>query len=468
MKSTLSRYCALITALLFAVSPAVAQQPPSTSAPVAGSPAARSFTRQDLDRLLAPIALYPDPLLAQVLMASTYPLEIVEAARWVKANPKVGGKALEDAMARQAWDPAVKSLTALPQVLQQMNENLDWTQKLGDAFLGQQQDVMNTVQGLRARADAAGNLKSTPQQVVRTETQGSQTIYVVEPAKPEVVYVPTYNPTVVYGTWWYPTPPYAVYPPAYVYPPGLAFATGVVVGAAIWGACSWGWGRSNVDVNVNRYNSFNRTNISSSNWNHNVDHRRGVAYRDQNVARQYNRGGDAQAARAREDFRGRAESGRSELKGMDRGELNNRVRDADRGSRENLGGRGEAGRGDASNRMQNADRGAGSAGRDRVDGGGPGAGNRFDGGAQNRAAGTHDRSAGGGFSGVGNGASTREASQRGSSSRAEMGQRGSSGASFAGGGASRGGGGGASFGGGRGGGGGFSGGGGRGGGGRGR
>ena len=104
--------------------------------------------------------------------------------------------------------------------------------------------------------------------------------------------------------------------------------------------CSWGWGRSNVDVNVNRYNSFNRTNISNSNWSHNVDHRRGVAYRDQRVANQYNRGGNAQAAKSREEFRGRAEAGRSELKGMDRGELNNRVKDAEGGSRDNLGGRG--------------------------------------------------------------------------------------------------------------------------------
>jgi hypothetical protein len=359
MKSTWSRPGALLASLVFALSPAMAQQPPPTAGSASASPSAKTFSQQDLDRLLAPIALYPDPLLAQILMASTYPLEIVEAARWVKANPKVTGKALEDAMAKQSWDPAVKSLTAVPQVLQQMNENLDWTQKLGDAFLAQQQDVMNTVQGLRARADASGNLKSTPQQVVKTQTQGSQTIYVVEPAKPDVVYVPTYNPTVVYGSWWYPAPPYAVYPPAYVYPPGLAFATGVVVGAAIWGACSWGWGRSNVDVNVNRYNSFNRTNISNSNWSHNVDHRRGVAYRDQRVANQYNRGGNAQAAKSREEFRGRAEAGRSELKGMDRGELNNRVKDAERGSRDNLGGRGEAGR------CGRGDVGRGDAGRGR-------------------------------------------------------------------------------------------------------
>jgi len=219
---------------------------------------------------------------------------VVQAARWVKSNPKVTGKALEDAMTRQSWDPAVKSMTAVPQVLQQMNEKLDWTQKLGDAFLAQQQDVMNTVQGLRAKAYAAGNLRSSDQLVVKTEAQGAQVIYVVQPAKTEVVYVPIYNPSVVYGTWWYSYPPYYMYPPAYVYPPGVAFAAGVVVGAAIWGNCNWGHSHSSVNVNISHYNSFNRTNIShtsvsSTNWTHNAEHRRGVAYSNPAVAQQYSR-----------------------------------------------------------------------------------------------------------------------------------------------------------------------------------
>jgi hypothetical protein len=152
---------------------------------------------------------------------------------------------------------------------------------------------MDTVQGLRAKADAAGNLKTTPQQVVKTETQGSQTIYVVESPKPDVIYVPTYNPawsTAAGGIRHRRTR--SIRRPTSTLP-ASSFATGVVVGAAIWGSCNWGWGRGSVDVNVNRYNSFNRTNISNRNWNHNVDHRRGVAYRDQNVARQYNRGGNA-------------------------------------------------------------------------------------------------------------------------------------------------------------------------------
>jgi len=356
----------LLAAMLLVLPPALAQQ--SQTSPSGGvgvvAPAQKTFSQQELDQLMAPIALYPDALLAQVLMASTYPLEIVQAARWIKANPKVTGKALEDAMLKQTWDPAVKALTSVPQVLQQMNEKLDWTQKLGDAFLAQQADVMDTVQLLRAKADANGHLKTTEQQVVKTETQGTQTIYVVESPKPEVIYVPTYNPSVVYGTWWYATPPYYMYPPAYVYPPGLAFATGIVVGAAIWGGCHWGWGGSSVNINVNRYNAFNRTNVSNTNWNHNVNHRAGVPYRDHNVASQYNRGGNAQNTKAREDFRGRAESGRTELDGMDRQDLNRRAENVDRGSR-----------------------------------------------SPERAG---DR---GGFSGVGHGATTREASSRGAASR---------------------------------------------------
>jgi hypothetical protein len=165
--------------------------------------------------------LQPDSLLAQVLMASTYPLEIVEAARWAKANPGLKDKKLEDALQSQSWDPSVKSLTAFPEVLAMMNEQLDWTQKLGDAFLAQQNDVMGAVQVLRNKAKAQGNLESNKQQTViveqpPAEQQGATTIIKIEPSSPEVVYVPTYNPTVVYGSWPYPSyPPYSYYPPGY-------------------------------------------------------------------------------------------------------------------------------------------------------------------------------------------------------------------------------------------------------------
>lgn len=419
MKSSASRNCALLTALMLTLSPSLAhsQQPasPAPAAVGAGAIASQSFTQQELDQLLAPIALYPDALLAQILMASTYPLEVVQAARWVDSNPKLTGGALEDALAKQPWDPAVKSLTAVPNVLQQMNDQLEWTQKLGDAFLAQQQAVMDTVQALRAKAHVAGNLKTTEQQVVTTKVQDTQTIYVVESAKPEVVYVPTYNPTVVYGSWWYPYPPYSLYPPGYVYPPGVGFATGVIVGAAIWGGVNWGWGHSDVDIDINRYNNFNRTNISNKNWNHNVAHRGGVAYRDQNVARQYNRGDNPSAVKAREDFRGRAESGRQELNQMDRGELNRQVQNADRSQRRD----GDLAQARDTDRAQARDRSSRDMAGDRT-----GTAQRPSAGSTQRPSSgstqARDRSSGG-FSGVNNSSSTRAASQRGGASRAQMG-----------------------------------------------
>ncbi len=175
--------------------------PPASPAPASG---AKTFSQQELDQLLAPIALYPDALLAQILMASTYPLEIVIAERWRKANPNLKDKALEDALQQHPWDPSVKSLTVFPQVLTMMSERLDWTQKLGDAFLAQQQDVLATAQALRAKALAQGSLKDSSEQKVITGTENNQTIIKIEPANPEIVYVPTYDPTVVYGAWPYP------------------------------------------------------------------------------------------------------------------------------------------------------------------------------------------------------------------------------------------------------------------------
>ena len=180
------------------------------------------LSQEQLEQLVAPIALHPDSLMSQILMASTYPLEIVQAARWVEQNPKVTGDALEDAMEKQEWDPSVKSLTAFPQVLQMMNDELEWTQQLGDAFLAQDQDVLDAVQRLRQKADKAGNLKTTEQQTVETQEVArdsgkKETVYVIQPADPKVVYVPAYNPTVIYGPWAYPA-----YPPYYWYPPGYA------------------------------------------------------------------------------------------------------------------------------------------------------------------------------------------------------------------------------------------------------
>ncbi len=302
-------------------------------APAPGDVAAPKLSSAQLEQLAAPVALYPDSLLAQVLMASTYPLEVVDAARWVKANPKLKGQALDAAVQKQSWDPSVKSLVKFPQVLQMMDEKLDWTEKLGNAFLAQPQDVMDATQRLRAKAVAEGHLKSSKQQTVKVETApgSSSKIIVVQPAQPDVVYVPSYNPTVVYGPWPYPAyPPYAWYPPGYVAGAAvLSFGVGVAVGSSLWGYPDWHHG--DVDIDVNNYAHFNGghppppppppphgggqtpagTRPGSDVWSHNPAHRGNVPYGTPDVARRFQRpaqGGISPAQQrinAREAFRGR-------------------------------------------------------------------------------------------------------------------------------------------------------------------
>ena len=255
--------------------------------------ARKPYTSEQLDQMLAPIALYPDPLLSQTLMAATYPLEIVEAARWSQANPSLKGDAAINAVKDKSWDVSVKSLVAFPQTLAMMNNNLEWTQKVGDAMIGQQKDVAESIQRLRARAEASGNLKTTSQQKVTTQTaQGaSSPAIVIEPANPELIYVPYYNPTWVYGTW-----PYPAYPPVYYPPPpnygaalmtGMMFGLGIAAGAAMFGGWHWGyggggWGNSYTTVNVNRAtsitNNFNADRYRNGQWNHDPAHRDGVPY----------------------------------------------------------------------------------------------------------------------------------------------------------------------------------------------
>jgi hypothetical protein len=187
-----------------------------------------------------------------------------------------------------------------------MNEKLDWTQQLGDAFLGQRAEVMKGVQSLRRKAYEAGNLKASEQQKVVVE---KQTI-IIQPAT-TVVYVPVYNPTVIYGAWWHPAyVPYYWYPPGYVARPGLGFAAGVAVGAALWGGCNWGG--NDVTINVNRYNQFNRTSITRVNWEHQASHRKGVPYRDPTIAQRYNRNQAAVDAARRDAGSGPGEPGRRE------------------------------------------------------------------------------------------------------------------------------------------------------------
>ncbi|WP_246786641.1 DUF3300 domain-containing protein, partial [Bradyrhizobium sp. USDA 3458] len=293
----------------YAQTPADQKPAQDQAAAPAPAPTATKLPNGQIEQLVAPIALYPDALLSQILMASTYPLEVVEAARWSQDNKTVTGKALEDAMQKQSWDPSVKALAAVPQVLQMMNDKLDWTQQLGDAFLAQEQDVMSAVQTLRQRAEAAGNLKSTPQQKVIksappagvTAPSGMQQAISIEPVDPDQYYVPVYDPGVVYGAWDYPDyQPFYWSPPGYVAAGVIGFTASVAVGAAIWGGCNW-WGR-NVYVNVNRYNQFNRTNIRNTNWAHNPAHRGGVAYRDAGVARRF---GSGNTPAAREALRNR-------------------------------------------------------------------------------------------------------------------------------------------------------------------
>ncbi len=290
------------------------------SALFAGLPAAAkesdTFKTEELDQMLAPIALYPDSLLAQVLMAATYPADVVEAAKWSRANPDQQGDAAVKAVEGQAWDPSVKSLVAFPQVLAMMGDKPDDVQRLGDAFLAQPSQVMDRVQFLRNKAQEAGNLKTNEQQTVSTQVDSGQSVIIIEPAQPQKVYVPVYQPTVVYGPWWYPAyPPYYWAPPPYYYPGGV-FVAGVVWGVAIvgihnslWGGCYWRHGYGSVNINVNRYNNINvnnrinNVNSGNTNWKHNAANRKGVPYRDDRTRQQYDR--KIAGAENRDDYRGR-------------------------------------------------------------------------------------------------------------------------------------------------------------------
>ena len=207
-----------------------------------------------LDQLVAPIALYPDSLLAQVLMASTYPLEVVQADRFAKSNKGLKGDKLNAALEKQDWDGSVKALVSTPTVLAMMNDKLEWTEKLGDAVLAQQADVMDAIQRLRSAAQANGKLETSKQQTVKTEQQADKQVIVIEPTSPETVYVPYYDPAVVYGDWPYPEYPPYYFPPAPGYvvggaiARGLAWGAGFAIGNAIWDNVDWGRGNINVDI----------------------------------------------------------------------------------------------------------------------------------------------------------------------------------------------------------------------------
>src|SRR6266511_5192447 len=274
--------------------PQQAQSQEMTTTTSDTEPTAAKLPADQLDSLVAPIALYPDPLLAQTLAASTYPLEVVQLQQWMDRNKNLQGKALADAVAKQPWDPSVQSLVAFPDVVQRLAGNIQWTTDLGNAFLAQQSDVMDAVQRMRAKAQGTGNLKTSAQSVVKTETvpSGKQVIE-IQQANPDVVYVPSYDPTVVYG----PAPvEYPYYPytyPGYVPGTALAWGAGIALGAAAWGAwgghwgwnCGWGHGDVNVNVNNKYVNNYNKNNYNKQNfnkqggqWQHNAQHRGNAPY----------------------------------------------------------------------------------------------------------------------------------------------------------------------------------------------
>jgi hypothetical protein len=288
MKAFLKSVVAGLLAAVLTVPAAVAQERPA-------------FTPEELDQMLAPIALYPDPLLTQILMAATYPLEVVQAARWSRANPHLKGQDAVRAVEPMDWDPSVKSLVAFPQILLRMDEQLDWTQRLGEAFLEQEPHVMDAIQGLRQRAERAGNLRSNEQmRVVREDQQ-----IVIEPARPQVVYVPYYDPAVVYGPWWWPA-----YPPVYwapwpgyyagpVYTPGFFWGSGIVISSGFFFG-HFNWPHRHVivvhhqptKVVVNRQVTvIQRAHVTPDHkparWQHDPVHRRGVPFRHTALRQQF-------------------------------------------------------------------------------------------------------------------------------------------------------------------------------------
>ncbi len=271
-----------------------------------------TFSQAELDQIMAPVALYPDALLSQILMASTYPDQVAEAVQWSKAHTDQKGDDAVTAVQDKPWDPSVASLVAFPQVLAMMGDKPDWVRQMGDAFLAQPDKTMDTVQGLRKKAKEAGNLESTEQQKVAVDESTDPTVIIIESSDPQVIYVPSYNPTIIYGTWWWPAYPPYYWPP----PPGYGFTAGLVTGIgfgigisitnSIWGGCNWH--HHEININVNKYNKINVNrkldiNGNSVSWKHNAINRKGTPYADRNSREKY--GQKLEGADMRQDFRGR-------------------------------------------------------------------------------------------------------------------------------------------------------------------
>ena len=393
------------------VASAQAKPPKDSTAAAAVADSGKKLPPEQLEALVAPIALYPDELLAQTLVASTYPLEIVQLQQWLAKNPGLKDKALADSVAKQAWDPSIQSMAATPEVVKRLADDIRWTTDMGNAFLAQQAEMMDAVQRMRKKAKDKGALESNEQQKVETQVVEQKTVIVVESKDPEVIYVPSYSPTVVYGPPVYPYPP-IYYPP---YPPGAAmvsFTFGMMWGAAVWGGscCHAGWGGNNIYINNN--NNFNQINhnrvggAGNNNWSHNGQHRGGAPYADARTANKY--GGSTRGQSA----------GTREVGGTQRG-----AGVSDRSTGAGTGQRG-AGVSDRSASAGQGQRGAGASDRSSS----AGISDRSTGGSRSDQIGSRnvptDRSSGSSFSGGSrgyDGGSARASSSRGSSSMSSRG-----------------------------------------------
>ena len=284
------------------------QQPTNVSAAgEAQQPAQQGATisPDQLDSLVAPIALFPDQLLSQTLVASTYPLEIMQLQQWLEKNKGLQGQALVDAVSKQPWDPSIQAMAALPDMVKRLADDIQWTTDLGNAFLAQQGDVMDAIQRMRKRAESQGTLASNEHQKVQTQEEGGRSVVVIEQANPEVVYVPSYNPEAVYGAAVYPYP--AIAYPSYggvLAASAISWGVGVAMGAAWGGGWGWGAGWGNNEINVNRNNNFNRNTAvanraAGNNWRHNPTHRGGAPYSNRATANRFgsNARGDSLASR---------------------------------------------------------------------------------------------------------------------------------------------------------------------------
>jgi len=397
------------------------------------SDTAAKIPPDQLDSLVAPIALYPDPMLAQTLAASTYPLEIIQLQQWLEKNKNLKDKALADAVKKENWDPSVQACAALPDVVKQLAGNIKWTTDLGNAFLAQQSDVMDAVQRMRKKAQDAGNLKASKEQKVETQVVENKQVIVIQQSSPEVVYVPSYNPTIVYGAPAYPYPPISYPPPGY-YAAGMAisFGVGVAMGAA-WGG-GWGWGSSwggNNDITINNNNSFvnnsnrnfqggNRTNVQGGNrvnaqgggsWQHNPQHRGGAPYSDRNTANRYGgtARGDSQSTRQANARQNQAQAANRQSGSRDRASAGDRQSQSGTRDRGGSGGVERASMNERTSGRDSGSRGAAAGNTSSNRGGGDRVGNRS---VSNSSSGSRSPGAFGGSSG----SSARSSSARGSSS----------------------------------------------------